>query len=88
MYFTKETPMRELKFPEPGLMSDVSKGTTEGYRGRGVFVPYGLDVELIMECAAVLEKEFEIAPYTSREITIAVLQSVSAVLHRRTPENL
>lgn len=48
-------------------------GTIESYGERGVWVPEGMTARDIMEGARVLEREFEIAPYVSRAMAIAVL---------------
>lgn len=51
----------------------------EGYNGRGVWVPAGLTAAEIMIGAAALERDFDVAPYTSRNMVIAVLQALRSV---------
>lgn len=48
-------------------------GTIETYQGRGVWVPEGLTARDIMEGAKVLERDYDIAPFTSREMVCQVL---------------
>jgi hypothetical protein len=50
-------------------------GTIEEHEGRGVWVPKGMNVRDIMAGASALERQFEIAPYTARDMAIAVLQA-------------
>lgn len=74
-----------LQIPHPDLISDLSKGVIGGFQGRGVFVPYGLDAELVLECGRALERKFDVPPYTATDMAIAVFIEVAIVLHRRKP---
>lgn len=47
--------------------------TAETYKGRGVLVPGGLSAAEIMEGAAVLMKDYDVPPYTARNMVAAVL---------------
>lgn len=51
-------------------------GTIEAYDGRGVWVPEGLTARDIMEGAKVLERDFDVAPFTSREMVCRVLSAL------------
>jgi hypothetical protein len=51
-------------------------GAVGEHKGRGVWVPDGLDASWIMEGAAVLESRHEIAPFISRSMMRDVLQAV------------
>ncbi len=53
---------------------------TQNYEGRGVYVPDGMSADEIMHAADVLEREFEIEPYTSRAMARAVLQTLKRML--------
>ncbi len=57
-------------------------GAIEGYKGRGVYVPHGLKASWIMEGAWLLEREFEVVPYTSREMVISLLEELLPLLQR------
>ena len=45
------------------------------HEGRGVYVPSGMTAAQIMTGARILERDFGIAPYTSREIMRALLSA-------------
>jgi hypothetical protein len=57
-------------------------GAIEGYKGRGVFVPHGLKASWIMEGAWLLEREFDVVPYTSREMVISLLEELLPLLQK------
>lgn len=59
-------------------MSDSPRqaGTIEGYEGRGVWVPEGMNAHDIMEGAKALQSQFEVAPYTACEMARVVLLAV------------
>lgn len=52
--------------------------TIQGFEGRGVLVPRGLSARDIMVGARVLEREFEVVPYTSRSMVRAVLLAIAS----------
>ena len=58
--------------------SSRQAGKIENYEGRGVWVPDGLNASGIMEGAKALERQFGIAPYTARDMAIAVLLAVQS----------
>lgn len=76
MHLTKVTFAQELG----GQAGDstTSDGKVEVYRGRGVWVPTGLTAEHIMVGADVLERQYGVEPYTSRNMVIAVLLAIKA----------
>ena len=51
-------------------------GTIESYNGRGVWVPQGMTAGQIMAGADVLEQTYDVAPYTSRNMVIAILEAI------------
>lgn len=51
-------------------------GTIEGYEGRGVWVPEGMDARDIMEGAKALEMAWDIAPFISRAMVCDVLTAI------------
>lgn len=53
-------------------------GSVETYEGRGVWVPDGLSARDIMVAAFVLEQNFDVAPYMSRDMAIQVLRAIQA----------
>lgn len=59
-----------------------SEGAIEGYQGRGVWVPHGQSAAWIMEGARVLENKWEVAPYISRMMVSAVLETVLPLIRR------
>jgi hypothetical protein len=62
-------------------MNDLRQaGTIEGYEGRGVWVPDGLSARDIMEGAKVLERDFDVAPYTSRSMVRQVLLAMRSAI--------
>jgi hypothetical protein len=48
-------------------------GDIESYEGRGVWVPHGLQASWIIAGAEVLQRDFEVAPYTARAMVRALL---------------
>ncbi len=65
------------------MTQDMGQAGAHGeYKGRGVFVPDGQKASWIMEGAWVLEREFDVAPYTSREIVRAVLEAVITLIRQ------
>ncbi len=56
-------------------------GAYKEYKGHGVCVPNGLCASWIMEGAWVLEREFEVAPFTSRHMVSAVLEAILPLIH-------
>ncbi len=65
------------------MTQDAGQAGAHGeYKGRGVFVPQGQNASWIMEGAWVLESEFDVAPYTSREMVRAVLEAVLPLLRQ------
>jgi hypothetical protein len=42
--------------------------------GRGVYVPEGMTAAQIMMCAELLERDFAVAPFISRQMVRAVLE--------------
>ncbi len=65
------------------MTQDMGQAGAHGeYKGRGVFVPDGQKASWIMEGAWVLEREFDVAPYTSREMVRAVLEAVLPLLRQ------
>ena len=57
----------------PDISSLGQAGAIQEYNGRAVFVPHGMTAAEIMEAAGVLEREFEVEPYLSRHMAVAVL---------------
>ena len=51
-------------------------GTVEKYGKRGVWVPEGMSAADIMAGAQVLERDFGITPFTSREAMRAILSAI------------
>jgi hypothetical protein len=58
------------------LAEQGQAGAYEEYKGHGVCVPDGLQASWIMEGAWALEREFDVAPFTSRHMVSAVLQAI------------
>ncbi len=58
------------KGPTEGFLSNSEIGT---HGGRGVYVPAGMTAAEIMELAELLDSQFGIEPYTSRQIARAIL---------------
>ena len=58
------------------------EGTIEGYQDRGVFAPEGVNAAQIMEGAWALERQFDVAPYISRLMAIAVLKAIAQLPER------
>lgn len=50
----------------------------QAYGDRGVYVPDGMSALEIMEGAAALEREYEVAPYTARSMVRSVLRAIKA----------
>ena len=50
--------------------------TLQSYGDRGVYVPEGMTAAEIMEAARVLERDFEVEPFTSRAMVRAVLAAI------------
>ena len=63
--------------------SDRQAGAIESYKGRGVWVPRGLTAAQIMEGAWALERQFEVAPFISRAMVVAVLEAAQISEHPR-----
>jgi len=55
-------------------------GRVEDFNGRAVFVPDGYEAAQIWSAAKVLESEFDIAPYTSQHMAVAVLIAAEKAL--------
>jgi hypothetical protein len=60
------------------LSESRQAGTDEmqAWDGHGVFVPKGMSAEEIMRGAAVLERRFDVVPFVSRSMVIAVLSAI------------
>jgi hypothetical protein len=56
--------------------------THEGYKGHGVYVPDGLHASWIMEGAWALEREFDVAPFISRQMVRSVLAAILPLLRQ------
>ena len=48
-----------------------------------MWTPFGLDAGMIAECSRMLERDFDIAPYTSQEMVAAVMIEVAKFLERQ-----
>lgn len=59
-----------------GTDSARQAGKIEAYGNRGVWVPNGMTAHEIMTGAAILEREFDIPPYESRDMVRAVLSAL------------
>lgn len=59
------------------------EGAIEFYKGHGVWVPFGQTAAEIMEGAWVLERDFDVAPFTSRMMVSAILQALAYTAHHR-----
>ncbi|MEW9838691.1 hypothetical protein, partial [Mesorhizobium marinum] len=70
---------REYRSRREGV--DKKAGTIEGYEGRGVWVPEGLSARDIMEGAKVLERDYDVAPYTARDMVRTVLIALEEAKH-------
>jgi hypothetical protein len=61
---------------ENGTDSSRQAGKIEAYGDRGVWVPNGMTARAIMVGAAVLEREFDVPPYESRDMVRSVLSAI------------
>lgn len=48
-------------------------GKVQGHKGRAVFVPDGFTAAQIWDAAKMLEREFDVVPYTSQHMAVAIL---------------
>jgi len=70
-------------------MADNSRqaGAKDVYKGRGVWVPRGQKASWIMEGAAALERDFDVAPFVSRMMASTVIAAVEQVKLQEPSEN-
>lgn len=59
-----------------GTDSGREAGKIEAYGNRGVWVPDGMTAREIMVGAAILEREFDVPPYESRDMVRSVLSAL------------
>ena len=58
-------------------------GEIQGYKGRAVFVPDGFTAAQIWGAAKMLEREFDVVPYTSQHMAVAVLVTAKNALSEK-----
>ena len=62
-------------------------GEVQGYNGRTVFVPDEFTAAQIWDAAKMLEREFDVVPYTSQHMAVVVLVTAkNALLEKVEPK--
>jgi hypothetical protein len=59
-----------------GTDSSRQAGKIEAYGSRGVWVPDGMTAHEIMVGSAILEREFDVPPYSARAMMRAILPAI------------
>ena len=77
-----------LRLPLPATLQDQAIGSVQAVGQRGVWTPSGLDAGMIVECSNILERDFDVVPYTSRDMVVAVMVGVARFLERQAGETL